>query len=79
MVFWVSIFFGYAPLLLGLVLLGAGFLVRRRDPGLARVTQILGAAITVVGLVILSALATNTSRGGDPQQTKAPYQTPVQR
>ncbi|SDP64206.1 hypothetical protein SAMN04487905_106214 [Actinopolyspora xinjiangensis] len=80
LVFWVSIPFGYAPLLLGLVLLGAGFLVRRRDPGLARVAQIVGATITVVGLVILSALVTSTSSGGGgPQQTKDPYQTPVQR
>lgn len=78
-VFWASIPFGYGPLLVGLVLLGAGFWGRRRDPGLARVAQIVGAAIAVVGLIIFSGLVTNTSSGSDPHQTKDPYQVPVQR
>ncbi|WP_246195813.1 hypothetical protein [Halopolyspora algeriensis] len=51
--------------MVGLVLLGAGMWARRRDPGLARMAQILGVVITALGLLILAGLTTTTSSGSD--------------
>ncbi|WP_232376564.1 hypothetical protein [Amycolatopsis aidingensis] len=78
LIFVASVPFGYGPLVVGLAVLGAGFVVRRRDPALARLAQILGAIMTALGLaIVLTSLA--ASSGPVDKAPPVPQEVPVQR
>ncbi len=76
-VYVVSIPSGFGPLLVGLAVLGGGVWARHRDPGLARLAQLVGIAMTVGGLALLAGIA--TTGGGGSDRAPAPQEQPVQR
>jgi hypothetical protein len=78
LVFIASMPFGYGPLVVGLVTLGLGIGLRRREAAMARLAQILGALMVAVGLVImLLGMTASTGSGGDTPPS--PRQVPVER